>query len=1313
MGYNRVLPSLARLKIEAYLAHKWGLQGLLPADHKYKTDLPTFGGAQEVVFQPLGDKTPESAPFQLLAESSSGLSLTFESNNTSLATVSGNTVTVKAKGLVGIKASQAGDGNWWPADTTQTLNITDAPRKDQHIVFAAIPDKTVLTADFDLNATSLRSDNNQSTGLTVAFISTNAAVATVAGKTITIKGQGTTTLRASQAGDNQFNPASFVEQELKVTKVAQTITFAAIPSKKLSDGTYSLTATSDSGLPITFNSSNSTMASVAGNVVTLNAGGTVSITATQAGDVTYEAASDVSQTLTIQDDSLKVQTITWTQDLSGKRFGDADITLNATATSTGPITYASSDTAVVTIVDTNKLRITGAGSATVTASQVGGSIGGDEWQAASLPKNMTIAKSTQNIVNANNGANLLNLVMNVGDFDFDPGAKSIDAVSSVATGLPITYASSDINVAGIVGGGSKVRIAGPGSVTITASSASSSGYDAATDKTFTITVNEYSMYADSVAGLLSWLDGTDVNADGQAETSSDFTQVGGVAKVSLWGDRSGKGNNLTQSNTANMPVYLASLGNAIQKPFVAFGPTLNAGSSTHLQGSLPAIINGSPSITVLVAAMSANDSASKLVHFGATSGTAGQVMGLAQDSSFNYNNGKLAFGGNFLNAKTVGAFRRSSPTSHADGDFFRNGAAVNGTATNGSNTLNIPSTGSREILVGAGRGTNGALNDFFDGAILEVIVFDVALDDWNIRRLEGYLAHKWGLAGSLPSSHAFRNQPPTFGGTQTIAFADAGSIALNETKTPDAYATSGLPLTFVSSDPTIIKVENGKLTALKDGSVTITAKQAGDSHFSAASDVTKTFTVVAKDPQTITFVDPVELGKGLSVNLVATSDSSLAVTLTITAGGDKATLNGTELTGTGLGNVTIEATQAGNDDYLSATPVSRTIAIKKGLRLVFDGIGDMGKTQVVPLRAKVFNKDTNKIMPVPVAFTVVSGPGTITGGNKVTCGSSTGSVVVKATTTDPSATFSSFAMTSKSKSFNVTNKQGQMIVFKQGESGGLRDLPFSRKPIPIGRMVTSMSSPTTPTNIPVVLSLVNGSGEPTTSNFVEIIGSGANQRLAFKKGASPTKVGGKMQPIAIKLKAFAGENTNYNEAESIIKDLNILPPGKGAFFDERMMDDRYTSVRAKFARKLLARKDLGKIKDLDGDGDTDLDDAKAMFDDDEADSDGDGKSNLLERAFGTDSLGPDTKRNMPRRMPSKAGKQRISFVQYQADFNEEGIEYIVELSTDLRTWTTSGVSQVVGETNDIGGGMERVVWQSDAKVVDGSRQYLRLRVRTK
>ena len=139
--------------------------------------------------------------------------------------------------------------------------------------------------------------------------------------------------------------------------------------------------------------------------------------------------------------------------------------------------------------------------------------------------------------------------------------------------------------------------------------------------------------------------------------------------------------------------------------------------------------------------------------------------------------------------------------------------------------------------------------------------------------------------------------------------------------------------------------------------------------------------------------------------------------------------------------------------------------------------------------------------------------------------------------------------------------------------------------------------------------------------------------------------------------------------------------------------------------------------------------AKAMMDADSSDSDGDGMSNLLERAFGGDSLGPDDKRITPRALPSTDDKQRITFVKYDDDSNEEGIEYIVEVSTDLRTWkeydpndeTASGpgIKQVDingvtdGKGAEIGGGMERVVYETVNKVADGQQQFLRLRIKTK
>ena len=40
-GGGAVAPTdLLREEIEGYMAHKWGLEGNLPADHTYKTDPP-------------------------------------------------------------------------------------------------------------------------------------------------------------------------------------------------------------------------------------------------------------------------------------------------------------------------------------------------------------------------------------------------------------------------------------------------------------------------------------------------------------------------------------------------------------------------------------------------------------------------------------------------------------------------------------------------------------------------------------------------------------------------------------------------------------------------------------------------------------------------------------------------------------------------------------------------------------------------------------------------------------------------------------------------------------------------------------------------------------------------------------------------------------------------------------------------------------------------------------------------------------------------------------------------------------------------
>ncbi len=84
-------------------------------------------GDQTIIFDALADVTSDSADFNLNATASSGLAITYSSSNPSVATVSGNTVSVRGVGTTTITASQSGDTNWNAAtDVAQTLNVLNA-----------------------------------------------------------------------------------------------------------------------------------------------------------------------------------------------------------------------------------------------------------------------------------------------------------------------------------------------------------------------------------------------------------------------------------------------------------------------------------------------------------------------------------------------------------------------------------------------------------------------------------------------------------------------------------------------------------------------------------------------------------------------------------------------------------------------------------------------------------------------------------------------------------------------------------------------------------------------------------------------------------------------------------------------------------------------------------------------------------------------------------------------------------------------------------------------------------------------------------
>jgi autotransporter-associated beta strand protein len=245
---------------------------------------------QTITFGALTAKTYGDAPFSLTATASSLLTVSYSSSDTSVATVSGSMVTILKAGTTTITATQAGDANWAPATPVpQTLTVNQAT---QTITFDVLAAKTYGDAPFALTATA-------SSGLEVSYSSSDTNVAMVVSNLVTILQAGSTTLTATQAGNGNYGAASPVQRVLTVNAASQTITFSALAAKTYGDAPFALTATASSGLEVSYSSSDTNVATVESNLVTILQVGATTITATQAGNTNYTAATPVPQTLTV------------------------------------------------------------------------------------------------------------------------------------------------------------------------------------------------------------------------------------------------------------------------------------------------------------------------------------------------------------------------------------------------------------------------------------------------------------------------------------------------------------------------------------------------------------------------------------------------------------------------------------------------------------------------------------------------------------------------------------------------------------------------------------------------------------------------------------------------------------------------------------------------------------------------------------------------------------------------------------------------------------------------------------------------------
>ena len=214
--------------------------------------------------------------------------------------------------------------NFYYGSASGVIAISKA---SQTITFASVPSKFVGSGPFTVAPSS-------TSNLTVSLSSSNTAVATVSGFSISPIGAGTTTISATQAGDTNYLAAATVTQVLTATTapIAQTIAFAALSPRRVaslkdvysaasviasstslsfddaisvaqanarSNGSFALVATASSGLPVTFTSTVTNVATIVGNICTPVTPGVTNIVAAQAGSTAYSAASTVTQSLVI------------------------------------------------------------------------------------------------------------------------------------------------------------------------------------------------------------------------------------------------------------------------------------------------------------------------------------------------------------------------------------------------------------------------------------------------------------------------------------------------------------------------------------------------------------------------------------------------------------------------------------------------------------------------------------------------------------------------------------------------------------------------------------------------------------------------------------------------------------------------------------------------------------------------------------------------------------------------------------------------------------------------------------------------------
>lgn len=289
--------------------------------------------------------------------------------------------------------------------------------------------------------------------------------------------------------------------------------------------------------------------------------------------------------------------------------------------------------------------------------------------------------------------------------------------------------------------------------------------------------------------------------------------------------------------------------------------------------------------------------------------------------------GGYAYGSGTYNEGTVVTITSSPNTGYSAAGF-------SGDATGTGNTINVTMDANKTVTAlftaaqyslvtsasPSGAGTVTGAGTYAYGATAAI----------SAAATDGYVFDHFQSSASSPAS-------PTSPSTTITMTADTTVIAVFRSTAPTTYTLT------VSTSGSGTTSPSGTTTYNANDVATVTATPAANNAFNGfIGDVTSSSSTInvvmnankavtavfgAKQPQTISFANPgTHTVSATPFAVVASSSSGLPVTLIVTSG--PAALSGSpgayQLTVTGAGSITLQATQAGDSTYLAATPVAQT-----------------------------------------------------------------------------------------------------------------------------------------------------------------------------------------------------------------------------------------------------------------------------------------------------------------------------------------------------------------------------------------------------